>query len=82
MNGGSANASEAIVPRDIEEVIAEERRCILQTREELESLLCKTHSSLQTGEYIKSDFPVGLALSGGGIRSATFNLGVLQALAA
>src|SRR5258708_21049135 len=25
--------------------------------------------------------PVGLALSGGGIRSATFNLGVLQALA-
>lgn len=27
------------------------------------------------------DFPVGLALSGGGIRSATFNLGLLQALA-
>jgi len=28
-----------------------------------------------------SDLPIGLALSGGGIRSATFNLGFLQALA-
>lgn len=29
----------------------------------------------------KPPFPIGLALSGGGIRSATFSLGVLQALA-
>ena len=28
-----------------------------------------------------ADSPVGLSFSGGGIRSATFNLGILQALA-
>lgn len=33
------------------------------------------------GSTSDPDFPVGLALSGGGIRSATFNLGLLQALA-
>lgn len=33
-------------------------------------------------ELAKNEGLVGLALSGGGIRSATFNLGVLQALAA
>ncbi len=47
-------------------------------REEIKKRRAKTGSS--TTDATESDF-VGLAFSGGGIRSATFNLGVLQALA-
>jgi predicted acylesterase/phospholipase RssA len=44
----------------------------------LQEVLAQEHQALELGERA----PIGLALSGGGIRSATFSLGVLQALAA
>lgn len=64
--GGSASESPAYT-RDFEEVLRQERAWLLRRRR-------------ATG-YLDADAPtVGLALSGGGIRSATFNLGILQAL--
>ncbi len=47
--------------------------------------ICKTELDVISAGRAKTDKPpqalIGLAFSGGGIRSATFNLGVLQALA-
>ena len=54
-------------------VLAGERRYLAQRR-----VLAGVTTSPSAAESAR---PIGLALSGGGIRSATFNLGVLQALA-
>jgi hypothetical protein len=54
-------------------VLAGERRYLARRR-----VLAGAAVSPDTAEHAR---PIGLALSGGGIRSATFNLGVLQALA-
>lgn len=53
-------------------VLAAESAYILERRR-----LAGLDAPPRTGEWLQ---PVGLSLSGGGIRSATFNLGVLQAL--
>lgn len=66
----------------IGQVIAEERRNIQCVRAELRQRLKSAGRKSSEGGIGDSDFPAGLALSGGGVRSATFNLGVLQALAA
>jgi hypothetical protein len=51
-------------------------------REREDSALEQRRSQLEAGDSIDANAPrVGLALSGGGIRSATFSLGVVQALA-
>ncbi|HEX7812983.1 MAG TPA: patatin-like phospholipase family protein [Burkholderiales bacterium] len=52
-------------PAGLEEVLEKEKKAILEV----------------SGQSIEEGGFLGLALSGGGIRSATFNLGVLQALA-
>jgi hypothetical protein len=50
--------------------------------EEARALRIQRANSSTNGQAPLAHGPVGLALSGGGIRSATFSLGVLQALAA
>jgi patatin-like phospholipase len=57
---------------DFPAVLAAESAYILKRRE-----LAGLDEPPRTGVWLQ---PVGLSLSGGGIRSATFNLGVLQAL--
>src|SRR6202035_725989 len=73
-------------PLDFEKLFLEEHYCLLSqpdpsSRQALKDL--KTETPGPAGEpwirYTPID-RVGLALSGGGIRSATFNLGVLKAL--
>lgn len=55
-------------PLSIDEVLALERACLRR-------------GTVRKSSPCDAPFPIGLALSGGGIRSATFSLGVLQALA-
>ena len=65
--GGTEGAQGAKAPRTWSQVQADERAAILRVR----------------GNLSRSDEPedwVGLSFSGGGIRSATFNLGLVQAL--
>jgi hypothetical protein len=54
-------------PATFADVLAHERATIVSRRE-------------QAGSTLQADNPAGIALSGGGIRSATFCLGVLQEL--
>lgn len=66
--------------KDFNEVYLAEVKYIKERRARL-GLLSETLSPEKDGEAPKLDHgTVGLALSGGGIRSATFSLGVLQAL--
>src|ERR1700675_4221723 len=48
---------------------------------EYETISERSHAAGRRSGSIARDQLMGLAFSGGGIRSATFNLGVLQALA-
>jgi len=74
-NNSSPNKDIGKRPATFKDVFAKELECVSRSRELRSRELCEipvdfTESSL-----------IGLAFSGGGIRSATFNLGILQALA-
>ncbi len=64
-----------------ERVLADEETWISARREELNIKRRKDSGRMADGSYAIGGL-VGLALSGGGIRSATFSIGVMQALAA
>jgi len=75
------NLDKEILDKKWEEVRRAELAEIAMRREKAEL----TGASAENAEAVKQDAAanlIGLALSGGGIRSASFNLGVLQALVA
>lgn len=75
---GEAQFKKAVFPQEIQDI---------KTRRQRLNLLADSTAALRELDTSKPATPstrfglVGLALSGGGIRSATFNLGVVQALA-
>ena len=64
-------------PSDIKSILKTERRWIKQRRNKIKTRASEHNVQISDEEVARSAF--GLALSGGGIRSATFNLGLLQA---
>src|SRR5438270_2740948 len=78
---GTPAPLEADPPAKFDTVLAEELRQIETRRRRLE-LVGETPADSARGPDAVSQAhekrPVGLAFSGGGIRSATFNLGILQ----
>src|SRR5256885_6512830 len=75
---------DAKVDYSFEEVLVEELRSIQLAREACELVPHAPASAGVPGKVFQAAHAAnlrGLAFSGGGIRSATFNLGVLQALA-
>ena len=77
-----SNQAAGSAKRDFENIFLEEMEVVRQSREKRGAPAVETPadgaSAMVTADRMKL---VGLALSGGGIRSATFSLGVLQALA-
>jgi hypothetical protein len=65
-------------PPDGEDRMLREELATVATRRETAK---KLHQNLQDGAPSEGPYTVGLALSGGGIRSATVSLGILQKLA-
>jgi len=72
---GSDNGRVAESPVSFKDVLAMEKADIMYERSEVAKAEHKSDNDYETAPL------TGLALSGGGIRSATFNLGVIQALA-
>jgi hypothetical protein len=67
---------------DVQEVISAEHEQLIDRRNELHLLLDTRAGNDQNPLYEAHRLrPFGVCLSGGGIRSATFNLGILQGLA-
>lgn len=71
---------------DLSDVIKKERDYIKNRREKAEKELSETsgnkvHKSLFHDTDLAKDNAIGLTFSGGGIRSASFNLGITQTLA-
>src|ERR1044071_1567320 len=75
---------------DLQAMLAEELECIRQgevtpkSQEESEAESAKRDGAAPSGEFFKQQFDAGLwglGLSGGGIRSATFALGLIQSMA-
>jgi len=67
-----------------DKVLETERKYILKRRKEVGLENAEAQEEVDTTAdslWDENNAPTGLALSGGGIRSATFNLGVIQALA-
>ena len=64
-------------PDDIKPVLKKERAWIRQRRDNIK--IKADQHNIAISEKAPAKSAVGLALSGGGIRSATFNLGLLQA---
>ena len=62
------------------ECIKEFENCQIEQRRSFHSNTDQAHKDSRFENPDGSDETVGLALSGGGVRSATFNLGILQAL--
>lgn len=65
----------------VDEINAAERRAILARRRYYRELASAAGETPTQGHEKEKPHAIGLALSGGGIRSATFSLGVLVALA-
>lgn len=67
-----------------DDVLAEERTYVIRRREEAQLDTPSTSEGIHKSSdslWNEEEAPIGISLSGGGIRSATFNMGVLQALA-
>lgn len=71
--------AESDEPLQIHDVVKEERACMGLDPEKVRS--SDQRHAQERRAAPQGPGPIGLALSGGGIRSATFGLGVLQALA-
>jgi len=85
------SSNNKIYTKDFKEVLKAESAYIQDRREsiklsaydrkELNNKLARLHGTKSEKKWDLENGTVGLALSGGGIRSATFNLGLLQSLA-